>query len=53
MFAPWAGLVFLVLMVVGCVLLADAFEKPARRRLNRLLDRRVPARTSGPGVSGP
>ncbi|MGH3388477.1 MAG: acyltransferase family protein [Actinomadura sp.] len=43
-FAPWGGLVFLVLLVVGCVILTNVFERPARRALSRLLDRRLPAR---------
>ncbi|MGX6745065.1 acyltransferase family protein [Streptomyces peucetius] len=36
-YAPWGGLVFLVLLVSGCVLLADRFETPARRALSRRL----------------
>ena len=36
-YAPWSGLVFLVLLVAGCVLLADRFEAPARRALSRRL----------------
>jgi peptidoglycan/LPS O-acetylase OafA/YrhL len=46
-FAPWGGLVFLVLLVVGCVILADVYDRPARRWLTRLLDRRPRVRVSG------
>jgi peptidoglycan/LPS O-acetylase OafA/YrhL len=37
--APWIGLAFMALLVVGCALLTEVFEKPARRALSRLLIR--------------
>jgi peptidoglycan/LPS O-acetylase OafA/YrhL len=53
LYAPWIGLVFLFLLVVGCVILTDVFETPVRRTLSRLLDRRLPkSRNSPASASG-
>jgi peptidoglycan/LPS O-acetylase OafA/YrhL len=51
-YAPWIGLVFLGILVVGCVMLAEVFEAPARRRLSLLLARRlaVPGHQKAPDL---
>jgi peptidoglycan/LPS O-acetylase OafA/YrhL len=38
-YIPWAGFVFTVLLVFGCIFLARRYDPPARRRINRWLER--------------